>query len=181
MWITISGPPARRPRRTVCRKSSALVRRLLADSTSWQAASDSEAVAALATSCRQDGAASAGAHAQAEPVHLVTTTVVRLVSTLAHRILHALLLGMLVSGSAVGRVHRVARRRTSPDGWANPSAQLAPPARATDPPGPGRGHAAPVEPVSTCQRYVCGARRVNSTGALEDRQELKRRHLAPLG
>jgi hypothetical protein len=28
--------------------------------------------------------------------------------------------------------------------------------------GPGRGHAAPVEPVSTCQRYAAAIHRVNS-------------------
>jgi len=46
--------------------------------------SDREALAALAASSGQDRAARAGAHAQPEPVRLVTAAVVRLVRTLAH-------------------------------------------------------------------------------------------------
>ena len=46
--------------------------------------SDGQALAALGATVRQDCAAGTGPHAQTEAVHLVTTTVVRLVSTLAH-------------------------------------------------------------------------------------------------
>ncbi len=46
--------------------------------------SDGQALAALAATARQDGATGTGPHAQAEAVHLVTATVVRLVRTLAH-------------------------------------------------------------------------------------------------
>jgi hypothetical protein len=49
-------------------------------------ASGSEAVATLATAGRQDRAAGAGAHPQAEAVGLVPTAVVRLERTLAHGI-----------------------------------------------------------------------------------------------
>lgn len=48
--------------------------------------SDSEALAALATTGGQDGASGAGAHAQPEAVHLVAAAVVRLVRTLAHEL-----------------------------------------------------------------------------------------------
>src|SRR3954447_16488890 len=62
--------------------------------------------------------------------------------------------------------NRLARRRTPPV-----RQQLAPPARAENPleraatrlAGVGRGHAAPVEPVSTSQRYAAAVHRVNST------------------
>jgi hypothetical protein len=47
-------------------------------------ASDGEALAALAATVGEDGPAGTGAHAQAETVHLVAPTVVRLVRTLAH-------------------------------------------------------------------------------------------------
>jgi hypothetical protein len=49
-------------------------------------ASGSEAVATLATAGRQDGAAGAGAHPQAEAMGLVPTAVVRLERALAHGI-----------------------------------------------------------------------------------------------
>jgi hypothetical protein len=49
-----------------------------------RAGSRSQAVAALAATSGQDGAAGAGAHPQSESMGLVPTTVVRLVSTLAH-------------------------------------------------------------------------------------------------
>jgi len=64
--------------------------------------------------------------------------------------------------------NRVARRKRRQS-----AEQLAPPARAGDPyditrehlEGSGRGHAAPVEPVSTCQRYAAPVHRVNSSAS----------------
>jgi hypothetical protein len=53
--------------------------------TGWSSrGSDREALAALAATRGQDRPARAGAHAQPEPVRLVTAAVVRLVRTLAH-------------------------------------------------------------------------------------------------
>jgi hypothetical protein len=51
---------------------------------SSRASSHCQALAALAAARGQDRASGAGAHAQPESVHLVTTAVVRLVRTLAH-------------------------------------------------------------------------------------------------
>ena len=68
------------PRRIVCRKSSPLRMR-------WTRASNGsgrQLGATLAATVREDRAAGAGAHAEAEAVLLGTTTVVRLESTLAH-------------------------------------------------------------------------------------------------
>jgi hypothetical protein len=55
--------------------------------------SDREPLASLGATSREDGAAGAGAHAQAETVRLRTTTVVRLVRTLAHEYLRMSMLG----------------------------------------------------------------------------------------
>ena len=71
-------------------------------------ASDCEAVAALAATGGQDGATRTGAHPQAEPVHLVTATVVRLISTLAHEYLHA----VVGTCPPPGRTTQNAARRT---------------------------------------------------------------------
>jgi len=78
--------PARRPCRVAFRKSSPDVSRCSRGSKAARirASSDGELAAALAAARGQDGAAGTSAHAQAETVHLVATTVVRLVGTLAH-------------------------------------------------------------------------------------------------
>lgn len=86
-WTTKVAEPERRPVRTVRRNWSAVVRRCAALSTERQ--SDGDALAALAATSRQDGSASTGPHPETETVHLVPTTVVRLVRTLAHRSLHS--------------------------------------------------------------------------------------------
>src|SRR3546814_4274795 len=86
-WATRVRDPPRRPLREAERKSGPLVRRCSRGSTSarnQQRGSDSELAATLAATAVQNGAASAGAQAQAETVHLVTAAVVRLVGTLAH-------------------------------------------------------------------------------------------------
>lgn len=119
-------------------------------------ASDCEAVATLTATGGQDGATRTGAHPQTEAVLLVPATVVRLVRTLAHEYLHALCRGSLDQGRVQDRVARQ-RSRQSPcrtTGTAHP--REGPELR------PGRGHAAPVEPISTCQRYVPNPRTVNS-------------------
>lgn len=119
-------------------------------------ASDSEAVAALAATGGQDRATRTGAHPQAEAVHLVTATVVRLVRTLAHDYSTR----FCRESQSLGRVQdRVARQRSRQSsgrttGTARP--------RESHQEVAGRGHAAPVEPVSTCKRYVAGRSTVNS-------------------
>jgi hypothetical protein len=57
---------------------------LTKEGRSSRASSHCQALAALAAARGQDRASGAGAHAQPESVHLVTTAVVRLVRTLAH-------------------------------------------------------------------------------------------------
>ena len=118
-------------------------------------ASDGEALAPLAATSGQDRATRTGAHPQAETVHLVTATVVRLVRTLAHELLHTLLRYRTCRRTGS---HDARRRqsRFTPTGTACPRGE--PPKR------PGRGHAAPVEPESTCQRYAGAAEGVNSAG-----------------
>ena len=143
-------------------------------------ASDREALAALATPTGQDRAAGAGAHPQAESVHLVAPAVVRLVRTLAHELISRDL--------AFGTVEdRVARRKAPPEELPN---LLAPPAHAAGTRGhqeqhlegaPGRGHAAPVEPVSTCQRYAAAPSRVNSTPCRRRHQPNRRSSQVPVG
>ena len=78
--------PARRPARTVVEKAAGSVSRWAAGSTGRARRSDREALAALAAAGGEDRPARAGAHPQAEPVRLVTTTVVRLVRPLAHEV-----------------------------------------------------------------------------------------------
>ena len=78
--------PAREPDRTAWRNASLEVSRCAFASTggSLPGRSDGQAAATLAAARRQDAATRAGAHAQAETVHLVAATVVRLIGTLAH-------------------------------------------------------------------------------------------------
>ena len=109
-------------------------------------ASGSEAVAALATAGRQDRAAGAGAHPQAEAVGLVPTAVVRLERALAQRIHSTRGAGLTVRSPG-----RAGRDVAS---WG----QLAPLAHATT-----RGWTVMdmrhrSTPVSTCQRYALGDR-----------------------
>ncbi len=87
-WTTRVREPDRRPR-VAARNESASVSRWSGDSNAAPARtaerpSDGQALAALAAARGEDGATRTGAHAQAETVDLVTTTVVRLVRTLAH-------------------------------------------------------------------------------------------------
>ena len=114
-------------------------------------ASGSEAVATLATTGGEDGAAGAGAHAQAEAMGLVPTTVVRLERALA-QLIHSTQGGLRdesVTGS--GRASRTPV-----------AGQLAPLAHAS---ADCHGHAAPVDAGQTCQRYVVRRDRVNSVEA----------------
>jgi hypothetical protein len=78
--------PAREPDRTAWRNAWLEVSRCAFASTggSLPGRSDGQAAATLAAARRQDSATRAGAHAQAETVHLVAATVVRLIGTLAH-------------------------------------------------------------------------------------------------
>ena len=93
--------------------------------------SDSEAVAALATTGGQDGATRTGAHPQAESMHLVTATVVRLVRTLAHdfstRFSVLLMSGEWCCGTCppVRTTQNVARKANSWRNWHRPPAQRA--------------------------------------------------------
>jgi len=90
-------------------------------------ASDGQALAPLAATLGQDGATGAGAHAQAEPVHLVTAAVVRLVRTLAHEFL-----SMVCQGQPRRRIGSAGNLFASA-GTAHPRTQRL------------RGHAAPVD------------------------------------
>ena len=77
--------PARCPARMQRRNDSPEVSRAAAGNTvAGPTSSDGELVAALATARREDRAARAGTHPQAETVHLVAAAVVRLVRTLGH-------------------------------------------------------------------------------------------------
>ena len=87
--------------------------------TEVRARSDREALAALAATRGDDGAAGAGAHPQSEPVHLVATTVVRLVRALAHGA------SLPVWGrSGQVWVARVGYRRAAPDDCRDGAARL---------------------------------------------------------
>jgi hypothetical protein len=98
--------------------------------------SDREALAALATARRQDRASRAGAHAQPEPVRLVTAAVVRLVRTLAHDFFSD---GQGRSRRRFGQIARWLGR-----GWSKPRGGLrfrpAPPAHALPPPSTAQRH-----------------------------------------
>ena len=88
-WTTNREVPARRPDRTTRRKSWVSASRLAAGSTAdarTRGGSDSQALATLAPTRRQDRTAGTRPHAQTEAVHLVATAVVQLISTLAHGI-----------------------------------------------------------------------------------------------
>lgn len=116
--------------------------------------SDGQALAALAATARQDGATGAGPHAQAEAVHLVTATVVRLVRTLAH--------GYFSEGFEGCPLHTVsvlAHRSGTSAGTAHPRGR-----QVAD-----RGHAAPVDR----ERPANGTRRAN--GGSNPRGALDRR------
>lgn len=76
-------------------------------------ASDCEVVPALTATSGQDRATRTGPHPETETVHLVTTTVVRLVRTLAHEYLHALCRGVPVLGRVRDRVARQRSRQSS--------------------------------------------------------------------
>ena len=113
---------------------------------SSRAGSDSQALAALAATRGQDGAAGAGAHAQAEAVHLVATAVVRLVRTLAHGSLRwwSGAVTPAAARSPVGDGQRWSKLVTAIGGFG----RHRPPTRRWS--GPGRlraerGHAAPVD------------------------------------
>ena len=107
-------------------------------------ASGGEAVATLASARGQDRAAGARAHPEAEAVGLVTATVVGLEGALAH-----------VNHSTQGADRRRHRNRVGTCEARQLDEESTGTARPRDLPGGRacRGHAAPVDTDSTCQRY----------------------------
>jgi hypothetical protein len=156
---TTSGPPARRPRRTARWNSAAELRRWLAESTPWpglrQRGSCDPCDGEPTGSRDRRGCASAGG--SRAPCAGGGCSAGTCACSRAH-----------LQNASLGSVPRpgrtTQRRRQSHE-------QLAPPARARTHfhhargvfEGVGRGHAAPVEPVSTCQRYAARIHRVNSS------------------
>ena len=111
--VTTRDPPDRRPRRTVCRKSSAAVRRLLEDSTSGRRPQTARLLRPLRR--RADRIA--------RPARVRIRR--RKPCTLCRRRLFGWYVRLLtnISTQLLGRVHhRVARRRTSPESRAAPGA-----------------------------------------------------------
>ena len=116
-------------------------------------ASGGEAVAALATTGGQDGAAGARAHAQAEAVGLVPTTVVRLERALAQRI-----------HSTQGAGQNSPRTGSYVRDASPVASQLAPPTHEITRQGAVMDMRHRSTPDSTCQRYALRRDRVKPSG-----------------
>jgi len=122
-------------------------------------ASDSEALAALATAGRQDRATGASAHPQAEAVHLVPAAVVRLVRTLAHELISTQLLGSVPRTGS----HDAGRRQSVSTGTACPRCKAVAPVRTLI-----AGHVVDMRHRSNRFRPANGTRQP-STGSIRPR------------